>query len=189
MSASPKVMNSFHKFAIKIFITNKDIRRKYYGSTKHLTMTYEDIFSKEGTARTLSRINKLTPDTSPKWGKMNAAQMLAHLSVAYEMDLEDIHPAPNGFTRLILKLLVKKAVCGPKPYAKNIKTAPQFIIKGDRDFDKEKKRLTDYIQKVAAAGSATYEGRENQSFGPLTAAEWNTMYAKHLDHHLTQFGV
>ena len=58
-------------------------------------MTYEDIFSKEGTARTLSRINKLTPDTSPKWGKMNAAQMLAHLSVAYEMD-------PVSYTHLTL---------------------------------------------------------------------------------------
>ena len=152
-------------------------------------MKYEDVLTVEGAQNIISRINNLTSESHPLWGKMNVAQMLAHLSVAYEMDLEDIHPAPNGFAKLMLKLFVKKAVCGPKAYPKNSRTAPQFVITGEKDFEKEKARLIGYINKVALDGASVYEGKENQSFGKLTAAEWNTMYSKHLEHHLSQFGV
>ena len=34
-----------------------------------------------------------------------------------------------------------------------------------------------------------FEGKESNSFGPLTKGEWNNMFYKHLDHHLSQFGV
>ena len=42
---------------------------------------------------------------------------------------------------------------------------------------------------VADDGEQNFEGRKSHSFGPLTTAEWNVMFYKHLDHHLTQFGV
>ncbi len=54
----------------------------------------------------------LSPSTKPLWGKMYADQMLAHVNVAYEMTFEDLNPKPKGFKKLILKLLVKKAVTG-----------------------------------------------------------------------------
>jgi hypothetical protein len=152
-------------------------------------MTYGDIYSTEGVQSITDRINKLTATTTAQWGKMNVAQMLAHLNVAYEMDHDDIHPRPNAIARFMLKAFVKGAVCGPKPYAKSTRTAPQFVISDTRDFNVEKGRLLAYIERTAAAGRAGYEGKENQSFGKLTADEWNTMYAKHLDHHLQQFGV
>jgi len=38
-------------------------------------------------------------------------------------------------------------------------------------------------------GSARFEGKESHSFGKLTSKEWNNMFYKHLNHHLTQFGV
>jgi hypothetical protein len=38
-------------------------------------------------------------------------------------------------------------------------------------------------------GADAFEGKESNSFGKLTASEWNIMMYKHLDHHLTQFGV
>ena len=33
------------------------------------------------------------------------------------------------------------------------------------------------------------DGKESFSFGKLKAQEWNNMFAKHLNHHLEQFGV
>ena len=45
------------------------------------------------------------------------------------------------------------------------------------------------MQKTFDLGSAHFEGKESPSFGALTADEWNVLFAKHLDHHLTQFGV
>lgn len=137
----------------------------------------------------LTRIEKLTPTSKGQWGKMDVAQMLAHLNVAYEMAYERKHKKPGAFGRLMLKLFVKNAVVGPKPYKKNTRTAPQFIISDTKDFEKEKQRLLSYMHKTKDLGEQYFEGRENLSFGPMSAREWNMLFSKHLDHHLTQFGV
>ncbi|MCH5683332.1 hypothetical protein LWM68_02995 [Niabella sp. W65] len=52
-----------------------------------------------------------------------------------------------------------------------------------------KKRLISYLIKTQELGGTYFEGKESHSFGALTQTEWNNMFAKHLDHHLTQFGV
>ncbi|MEP6582882.1 MAG: DUF1569 domain-containing protein [Ginsengibacter sp.] len=152
-------------------------------------MALPNIFSKEVSDKVIQRINNLTPATQPQWGKMSVAQMLAHCNVTYEMIYESIHPKPNGFMRFILKTLVKKIVVGEAPYKKNNRTAPQFIISETKDFHAEKQRLVDYIVKTQQAGENKFDGKESNSFGKLSKTEWNNMLYKHLDHHLTQFGV
>ncbi|WP_158837250.1 DUF1569 domain-containing protein [Polaribacter sp. L3A8] len=149
----------------------------------------KNIFEKEITSEEIKRINKLTAATKPTWGKMSVSQMLAHCSVTYEMVFSDKYPKPNAFTRWILKMFVKKIVVSEKPYAKNGRTAPQFIIADEREFETEKKRLIEYVIKTQELGSTYFEGKESHSFGKLTAVEWNNSFYKHLDHHLTQFGV
>lgn len=148
-----------------------------------------NIYDGTDTNDLIVRINKLTPDTKPDWGKMSVDQMLAHLNVAYDMAFTDKYTRPNAVSQFLLKLLVKKGVVGPKPYPKNSRTAPQFIITDARNFDEEKKKLISYIEKVRDLGKSHFEGKESHSFGPLTAEEWNVLFAKHMEHHLTQFGV
>jgi len=147
------------------------------------------IFDKKETEAVIDRINNLSPTTRPLWGKMSADRMLAHCNVTYEMVFEDKHPKPNGFTKLMLNLFVKKAVVGEKPYKKNGRTAPQFLIVHARNFETEKERLVNYLKKTQSLGGKHFDGMESHSFGILTQQEWNTMFYKHLDHHLNQFGV
>jgi hypothetical protein len=149
----------------------------------------ENIFSSEGVKTFLDRIDKLTPETKAKWGKMNVSQMLAHCNVTYEMCYETKHPKPNGLVRFILKVFVKKFVTNDVPYKKGGKTAPQFIITDQKVFETEKERLKNYIIKTQLLGDLYFEGKESISFGNLTSKEWNNMFSKHLDHHLNQFGV
>nr|WP_199001684.1 DUF1569 domain-containing protein [Flavobacterium sp. ASV13] len=149
----------------------------------------QNIFQKEDCNQLINRINELTPDSKGLWGKMSVGQMLAHCNVTYEMVYDNIHPKPNGVMKFILKLLAKKTVVGDKPYPRNVGTAPQFIIKNDRNFNIEKGRLIAYINKTLELGREEFEGKESHSFGKLTSTEWNNMFSKHLDHHLTQFGV
>jgi len=78
---------------------------------------------------------------------------------------------------------------GPKRYKKNSRTAPMFIISDKREFDTEKQRLIDHLKKTQQLGVAHFNGKESHSFGALTSKEWNTLFSKHLDHHLQQFGV
>ena len=83
----------------------------------------------------------------------------------------------------------KSFVVGEKPYKKNSRTAPEFLIIDDKDFDKEKNRLINYLSKTQELGEVHFNNKEYRSFGPLTVIEWNNMFYKHLDHHLKQFGV
>lgn len=149
----------------------------------------KNIFEPAVTGEITERINQLSPATAQLWGKMNVAQMLAHCNVSYELVYDDIHPKPGRFTRFLLKTLVKNKVVNEKPYPKNNQTAPQFIMKGEKDFEKEKSRLIAYINKTQQLGENHFDGKESHSFGTLTKTEWNNMFYKHLDHHLSQFGV
>ena len=152
-------------------------------------MNLLNTFDPVTTAQTLNRLDKLTNNTKPLWGKMNAAQMMAHLSVPYDIVYGKRISNQSFFTKLMLKMFVKKIVVGDKPYAKNSRTSPDFIIADERDFEKEKALLTANIKETEAKGVAYFEGRDSGAFGPLTSQEWSVQFYKHLDHHFSQFGV
>ena len=149
----------------------------------------KNIFIREVTREVILRINKLTSETQPNWGKMSVAQMLAHCCVTYEMIFTDKHLKPNALSKFILKMFVKNTVVSEKHYTKNGRTAPQFLITDEKVFESEKQRLIDFIKQTQELGKKNFDGKESHSFGSLTAKEWNNMFYKHLDHHLTQFGV
>lgn len=152
-------------------------------------MTLPNIFTNQVSEEVIRRINTLNKDSEALWGIMNVAQMLAHCNVTYEMAFENIHPKPNLFLRFVLRFFVKKYVVTEMPYAKSTKTAPAFIITTEKDFDSEKTRLINYINKAQQLGEYYFEGKESVSFGGLNKTEWNNMFYKHLDHHLKQFGA
>ena len=89
----------------------------------------KNIFDLNVSNEVVERINKLSNPTTPSWGKMDAAQMLAHCNVTYEFLYEDKHSKPNPIAKFFLKLFVKNIVCGDKPYKKQSQTAPAFLIK------------------------------------------------------------
>ncbi len=149
----------------------------------------KNIFDTKDTREIIGRINKLTPETQHLWGKMNVAQMLAHCNVAYELVYTDKHPKPKGLKKFMIKLLAKNIVVGPRPYKRNTRTAPVFLISDERDFETEKKRLIEHLEKTRQLGAGHFNGKESHAFGPLTDKEWNTLFYKHLNHHLEQFGV
>lgn len=149
----------------------------------------KDIFDPQVTEELIRRIDKLRPDTKPLWGKMSVAQMLAHCNVTYELVFETKHKKPGAFKRLLLKMFVKEVVVGDKPYKRDSPTAPEFLVRDEKDFGGEKERLIGHLRKTLQLGRSWFEGRESHSFGPLNVRQWNNMFYKHLDHHLTQFGV
>ncbi len=149
----------------------------------------KNVFNQADVAETIARLQQLTPTSQPLWGKMTVGQMLAHCNVTYEMIFENIHPKANFLMRFILTTFVKNIVVGEKPFKKNSQTAPEFIMKESKDFEKEKARLLAYIKKTEQVGTAFFEGKESLSFGVLTVQEWNNLMYKHLDHHFQQFGV
>ena len=149
----------------------------------------KNVYDPKVASELITRIEDLEPETQPLWGKMSLGQMLAHVNVSYEMAFEDKHTHAKGLKQLMLKLLVKPSVVNEKPYRKNLRTAPAFLMTDERIFDLEKARLIAYINMTAERGEAFFNGLRSPSFGPLTANEWNNLLYKHIDHHLRQFGV
>ena len=149
----------------------------------------KNTFNSAEAGEIIERINHLDGKSEAVWGKMNVSQMLAHCNVTYELIYTDKHPKPGAFLKFMLKVMVKKLVTSEKPYKRNGQTGPMFIITDEKDFGKEKEQLIAYINKTQQLGEGHFEGKESHSFGALTAKQWNTMFYKHLDHHLRQFGA
>jgi hypothetical protein len=149
----------------------------------------KSVFTEEGSQGLIQRINQLNPETKANWGKMNVGQMLAHCNVTYELLFTDKHAKPEGVKKWMLKFFVKPIVVGDKPYTRNGRTAPVFLITDPKEFKTEKNRLIEHIEKVQELGEEHFDNKESHSFGILRKREWNNMFYKHLDHHLGQFGV
>ena len=152
-------------------------------------MALPNIFKQNEISQLVARIDNLTPDSQRSWGKMDVAQMLAHLNVMFELALENKHPKPNQFVKLLLKTLVKGKIVSEKPYPKNSRTAPEMLIKEQRDFGIEKQRLIKYLDHISSKGERYFQNKEHPSFGKLTTKEWSNTFYKHITHHLNQFSA
>jgi hypothetical protein len=150
----------------------------------------QNVFDAKDAQEYINRINNLTPETQRKWGKMSVDQVLAHLNVAYDLTFTpEKFPKPNFIAKFLLSKFVKPKITNEIPYKQSLPTSPVFIIADERNFEEEKAKLIGNIQRVQQLGREAFEGKENINFGKMTAQCWNNMFAKHLNHHLDQFGV
>lgn len=136
----------------------------------------------------LERIAKLTNESKPQWGKMTAAQMLAHCAEIQEVtNGKELQNTP--FIIKLFKGMIRNTVVNKKPYSKNTKTHPQYKQATEKDFDTEKKRLLEALNKFVSMTEEEAEQIQHPLFGKMTIEEKGWSVYKHLDHHLTQFGV
>lgn len=150
----------------------------------------QNVFDAKDAQEYINRINNLTPETPRKWGKMSVDQVLAHLNVAYDLTFTpEKFPKPSFIAKFLLSRFVKPKITNEIPYKPSLPTSPAFIIANERNFEEEKAKLIGNIQRVQQLGKEAFEGKENINFGKMTAQCWNNMFAKHLNHHLEQFGV
>jgi Protein of unknown function (DUF1569) len=147
----------------------------------------QSLFEPEARVKISGRLAALSPGAVRQWGKMDAAQMLAHCSNALEVATGD-RPLKQKLIGKIFGPFVRASLLGDKPFSKGSPTDPSFVIADRRDFAREKDRLAVLIGRFCDAGPAE-AGRHVHSFlGRLSGDEWGVMMYKHLDHHLTQFG-
>jgi hypothetical protein len=136
------------------------------------------------------RLKRLGPQSERHWGKMTAAQMLAHCAVSMQWavgeGVPDKGPLP---VRLIGRLVKRMVFRNDDPLRKNSPTAKSLIVADERDLGKERERLSGLIDKFTAGGAAGCTNNPHSFFGKMTPEEWAILMYKHLDHHLRQFGV
>jgi uncharacterized protein DUF1569 len=147
-----------------------------------------NLFNQSDVSEILERIGKLTPESQRQWGKMNAAQMLAHCNKSMETAMgKDF--MKRVFIGRIIGTLMRSMVLGKKPFGKNSPTDKSYIFNGDCKFEEEKSKTIASVKKFIEGGPSQCTTHPHPFFGKFTPEEWAVFQWKHLDHHLRQFGV
>ena len=151
-------------------------------------MIQKSLYDKEVYTACINRIEKLTEQTTPIWGKMSSAQMMAHCAAVQEV-MNGTPLAGTPFYIHALKSIIRKAVLSRAPYPKNSKTHPQYIQAEQKDFETEKAHLLKTLESALYLQESQSGSTPHPLFGNLTRQEAGWAAYKHLEHHLTQFGV
>lgn len=134
------------------------------------------------------RIAELEPGALRQWGRMDAAQMLKHCSMALG-DLLGNRPVKQRLLGKLVTPLIRGQIFGDRPFRRNAPTDPLYVVSDPQDFEAERARLATLIDRVVQRGAARTEGMVHPFFGRLSGAQWGRLIYKHFDHHLRQFGV
>ncbi|MFN8010311.1 MAG: DUF1569 domain-containing protein [Holophagaceae bacterium] len=146
------------------------------------------LFAPADRAALLARLDALQPTSPRQWGTMTPAQALAHCAVPLEA-AAGLRPMKQKLLGKLLAWLVKRRVLGEAPFRREAPTDPDFVVKDDRDLDTERARVKAALAALIDRGPAQAGTVEHAFFGRLSGDAWGVLMAKHLDHHLRQFGA
>ncbi len=146
------------------------------------------IFEHPTNAQIINRINALTPHSPALWGRMNVGQMLAHCQPPIQIAFGKLELKRQLFG-ILFGGLIKKQWVKNKPLPKNSPTFKEATFTGMMDFETEKQKLIAEVEQFVTKGKSQIISKPHPFFGKMTVDEWDALQYKHLDHHLTQFGV
>ncbi len=139
-------------------------------------------------AEALQRLEQLSPETKGQWGKMDVAQMMAHVSNGLELAMGEPKPPRSLMGRLIGNFFKTKAF-DDSPLPRNTPTDNSIRVTEPKLFLEEKARLSALLAKFNEGGVARVTNHPHFFFGSLTPEEWGKLQYKHLSYHFGQFGV
>ena len=132
-----------------------------------------------------SRIQSLRADSQRQWGKMSIDQMLWHVNVSMREAVGEYTPQLKPLP--VPKALFRWAVIN-MPWGRGARTRPDMYATSTHDFGAQKAECLSLIDRIVARPLAA-EWPASASMGPMTGKHWSQLTAKHLDHHLRQFGA
>jgi hypothetical protein len=153
-------------------------------------LTVKNLFDAGASEQMKARLAQLTPQTERLWGRMTAAQMVAHCAVSMRWAVGEVMPDKLPLPARLMGRMIKPMVFrNDDPIRKNSPTTKGLIIAVEPDFANERDRLLELIDRFAEGGPAACTTNPHSFFGTMTPGEWAILTYKHLDHHLRQFGV
>ena len=132
----------------------------------------------------------LKGDEMGKWGKMNAQQMVEHVSGFFKVSTEKIHFPLTTPPEHLPKY--KEFLLSDKEFRENTKAPvlpeeplPLHYASMQEAMDDIKKSVNDFFEFFKIDPSKT---TLHPAFGELNFDEWVQLHHKHVTHHLKQFG-
>jgi hypothetical protein len=136
-----------------------------------------------------TRLSRVSPQDTARWGVMSVHQMVCHLHDAYKSPLGEKYSSPA--TGLLQRTLVKKiALNVPLPWPKGVRTRPEMEQgKGGSppvDFHEDLAALLSTLDRFC--DHLPTPCLPHPIFGKMAAKDWMRWGYLHADHHLRQFG-
>jgi hypothetical protein len=138
-------------------------------------------------AAILQRIDRLTAESTPAWGRMNVSQMLTHITDALRMALGEIH-VKDKHIPLVRHFPFKQLALYVVPFPKGSPTAPELLARVPESFEAERVQCKSFVSRFDPTNGALRLA-PHPIFGPMTPHQMGTLVYKHIDHHLRQFRV
>lgn len=133
-----------------------------------------------------ARVKKISPASTRQWGKMSVDQMLWHVNQSLAQSLGKV---PASAFKAPLPPFLLKFVALNMPWPKGTPTSPDFLADGKRpNLEAERARCLDLMDAFAAKNMSD-PWAKSPAFGKMSGNDWSRLHAKHIDHHLKQFGV
>lgn len=139
---------------------------------------------------TAKRLEQLTPESQPLWGKMSCAEMMGHLNmtIIYSMgNLPKIPASPTWVYRNVVGPLILNGVIKlPKNFTP---PRPEGAPAPPPTPGNAEMLLNAMKMYLAGLQAGTIKAPPHPGFGDIGAEGWGKMHVVHTDHHLRQFGV
>ncbi len=145
------------------------------------------LFDSRFETEVVDRLERLTPEHHPQWGVMSVGEMLCHLNDYFDVALGTTSCRPI-LPRLAQTIVRPILVNWPFRYPRNVRTFPELLATDPEILQTDRATLVRRVREfVSRRGQDTWP--ENPLVGRVTGRQWAKLAYKHLDHHLTQFGV
>lgn len=139
-----------------------------------------------------ARLERLTPDRAPRWGRLTAPQMIAHLIDAARLGLGEVEtPRRNrGWSHVLRFPPAKQLFVYLLPFPRHAPGPRALFATPPSDWTGDLATLQALMERLAAQ-AADWQGPlpSHPYFGRLSVRAWGVLGFKHTDHHLRQFGV
>lgn len=147
------------------------------------------------------RIDRLSPESVPRWGTMSAREMVCHVADQLRVAIGDLDAEPDALRlrfggrevqvppgllryRSFRQLLVHRV-----PWPKSgFGGPPEMFTTSPGRWPDDIAALHALVNRMARKNPAAEWGI-HPVFGRVSGREWRLLSRRHLDHHFRQFGV
>jgi len=150
----------------------------------------KNITNKAAQKHLLNRLDQLTPQSTRRWGTMDAQEMLCHCADAFRMTFGE-KPCKNK-SNILTRTMGKFLFLNVLPMPRGLPTAPELLHdkKGtpQTNWEKDKQALIELIERFCNTPENHTWGI-HPFFGKLSYQDWGKLAFRHLDHHFKQFNI
>lgn len=144
------------------------------------------LFDEHARNAILSRFDRVTAESRPVWGKMNAEKMLMHLVASMRMAVGELSVKSKNLP--IRYPPLRQLFVYWLPWPKGSPTAPELLASDPATVDESKRELVRLLKAFSELGSRP-DWPQHPAFGNLGRKGWGVLTWRHCDHHLRQFGA